>query len=65
MYGRTRQPQQPDRLSEISGTRRSFDQSVILTIYGVWDHANPFRSTSSERSGAHMHHLFIDEIVEN
>ena len=27
-------------------------------------HAHPFRSTS-ERSGAHMHHLFIDEIVEN
>ena len=28
------------------------------------DHAHPFRSTS-ERSGAHMYHLFIDEIVEN
>ena len=27
-------------------------------------HAHPFRSTS-ERSGAHMYHLFIDEIVEN
>ena len=27
-------------------------------------HAHQFRSTS-ERSGAHMYHLFIDEIVEN
>ena len=27
-------------------------------------HAHLFRSTS-ERSGAHMYHLFIDEIVEN
>ena len=28
------------------------------------EHAHQFRSTS-ERSGAHMYHLFIDEIVEN
>ena len=27
-------------------------------------HAHPFRATS-ERSGAHMYHLFTDEIVEN
>ena len=36
----------------------------IFIICQGQHHAHPFRSTS-ERSGAHMYHLFIDEIVEN
>ena len=39
-------------------------KNVNVMIKLVKGHAHQFRSTS-ERSGAHMYHLFIDEIVEN
>ena len=45
--------------------KSTFSWPVATLAYSqVNDHAHQFRSTS-ERSGAHMYHLFIDEIVEN
>ena len=41
-----------------------WNKSLVAVFRKCSVHAHPFRSTS-ERSGAHMYHLFIDEIVEN
>ena len=45
-------------------SRQAAREARICETSLLWKHAHPFRSTS-ERSGAHMYHLFIDEIVEN